>query len=68
MARAGIGDRVEGTHAVMAAVAAGRVTRLMVDESRSDPEVAALMSAAEAKGAEVEVVSDIASLAVTDTP
>ena len=68
MARAGIGDRVEGTHAVMAAVAAGRVTRLMVDESRSDPEVAALISAAEAKGAEVEVVSNIASVAVTDTP
>lgn len=68
MARAGIGDRVEGTHAVTAAVAAGRVTRLMVDSSRSDPELTALVAAAEAKGAKVEMVADIASLALTDAP
>ncbi|MDH3470536.1 MAG: 23S rRNA (guanosine(2251)-2'-O)-methyltransferase RlmB, partial [Acidimicrobiia bacterium] len=68
MARAGIGDRVEGTHAVSAAVAAGRVTKLMVDAARSDPEITALIAAAEANGAEVELVADIASLALTDAP
>ena len=68
MARAGIGDRVEGTHAVSAAVAAGRVTKLMVDAARSDPEITALIAAAEANGAEVELVADIASVALTDAP
>lgn len=34
MAPTGFGDRVEGAHAVSAAVAAGRVTRLWVEEGR----------------------------------
>ena len=68
MACAGIGDKVEGAHAVKAAVAAGRVTKLTVDASRRDAEIAALIAEVESRGAEVEIVSDIASLAVTDAP
>ena len=34
MAPAGIGDRVEGLHAVAAAIAAGRVRTLHVEQSR----------------------------------
>ena len=36
MAPAGIGDSVEGVHAVRAAIAAGRVEHLLVDRRRRD--------------------------------
>jgi len=69
MARAGIGDRVEGTHAVAAAVAAGRVIRLSVEKSRLEsPAVAAILSAAEAGGVVIEVVDDVRPLAGTTAP
>ena len=36
MARSGIGDRVEGTHAVRAALEAGRVRKLIVERRRAE--------------------------------
>ncbi len=60
MARAGIGRRVEGLHAVAAAVAAGRVTRLEVARGRARrPEVAAIVAAARSAGAEIAEVDDV---------
>ncbi len=69
MARTGIGDKVEGTHAVAAAVAAGRVIRLSVERSRlENPAVAAILVAAEAGGVVIEVVDDVGSRAGTTAP
>ncbi len=69
MAPAGTGCRVEGLHAVAAAVAAGRVTHLTVAEARRRvPEVAAVVDAARRSGAAVEFVTDVADLAETDAP
>jgi len=67
MARSGIGDRVEGLHSVTAAVAAGRVERLIVESARA-PELTELMTAAEHAGAVVERRPDITDLAVTGAP
>jgi 23S rRNA (guanosine2251-2'-O)-methyltransferase len=67
MAPAGIGDRVEGFHAVAAALAAGRVRSLEVDPaSRSSLED--LLAAAAAAGLSVEFVDDLAQRAVTTAP
>ncbi len=67
MAPAGIGNRVEGLHAVAAAVAAGRVTRLDVARSRlRRPEVGEVVAAARAAGAEIREVEDVAG--ETDAP
>ncbi len=67
MAPAGIGNRVEGLHAVAAAVAAGRVTRLTVARSRlRRPEVAGVVAAARAAGATVSEVDEVAG--ETDAP
>ena len=69
MAPAGIGDRLEGTHAVAAALAAGRVVRLSVEKSRvGKPPVAAIVAAAEAAGVVIEVVTDVRPMAATTAP
>ncbi len=67
MAPAGIGSRVEGQHAVAAAVAAGRVVRLIVAAGRRE-EAADLIAAARAGGAEVEIVADVSDRAETAAP
>ena len=67
MAPAGYGNRVEGVHAVAAAVDAGRVERLYVERSRRDrPGVAPIVAAF--GDARVSIVDDVRSLAETDAP
>jgi 23S rRNA (guanosine2251-2'-O)-methyltransferase len=69
MALAGIGDRVEGLHAVAAALAAGRVEELTVERGRLDnPEVGRLVDECRRRGVTLEVVSDLAPLATTTAP
>ena len=69
MASAGIGDRVEGLHAVAAALAAGRVQSIVVELQRLEhPVYASLARAAEQASAVVEVVDDVRPLATTDAP
>ena len=67
MAPPGIGEAVEGTHAVAAAIAAGRVLRLVVESGRAD-RMAELIGRARAAGAVVEVVDDVTPLAATTAP
>lgn len=67
MARAGIGAEVEGIHAVTAAVAAGRVERLVVDESRANG-LGDLIDAARSGGAGVEFVDDLRAMAASSAP
>jgi len=69
MAHAGIGDRVEGLHAVVAAHAAGRVRSLTIERQRLRHEpYAVLVEAAIATGVRIEEVDDVRELAVTSTP
>jgi len=69
MAPVGIGVEVEGFHAVAAAVAAGRVIALTVEEHRLRlGTYARLVAGAERSGAVVDVVGDVRPLAVTPTP
>lgn len=69
MAAAGIGDRVEGLHAVAAAHGAGRVRRLTIERGRLRHEpYAALAAGVEEAGAGVVVVDDARGVAVTDAP
>jgi 23S rRNA (guanosine2251-2'-O)-methyltransferase len=69
MAPAGIGDSLEGFHAVAAAVAAGRVTHLQVESSRlRHRSYADLVAAARAAGATVAEVDDVRPAAVTEAP
>lgn len=69
MARSGIGDRLEGLHAVAAALRAGRVEELWVESGRLDrPEVAGLVEEARASGVEVHVVGDVRSMAISAVP
>jgi len=69
MARAGIGTDLEGFHAISAAVAAGRVTVLYVEQGRlGRPEIAAVVDDARASGARIEVVDDVRDRAVTGAP
>ncbi|MEN8113554.1 MAG: RNA methyltransferase [Actinomycetota bacterium] len=69
MARAGIGDRVEGFHAVAATVAAGRVKTLRVERRRLNREAyARLADDARATGARVEFVDDVRDEAKTSAP
>lgn len=69
MASAGIGDRVEGLHAVAAALGAGRVRSMTVELHRLDRDpYAALVKDAEAASIPVEVVDDVRPLATTDAP
>ncbi|MDF1595993.1 MAG: 23S rRNA (guanosine(2251)-2'-O)-methyltransferase RlmB [Acidimicrobiia bacterium] len=64
MAPAGIGDSVEGVHAVRAAVEAGRVERLFVDRRRRDD----LEGMVGSSGVPYEVVDDIRVHALTEVP
>jgi 23S rRNA (guanosine2251-2'-O)-methyltransferase len=64
MAAAGFGDSVEGTHAVEAALAAGRVRRLHVERGRGDR----FLDASRTHGVEVRVVDDVRPLARTTAP
>lgn len=69
MAAAGIGDRVEGFHAVVAAHAAGRVRQLTIERQRlRHEEYAELAARVEASGARVAVVDDVRDASVTDAP
>lgn len=65
MAPAGYGDSVEGVHAVAAALAAGRVERLYVEESRRGG-LRDLLAGVD--GDMVKFVEDVRSLADTDAP
>jgi 23S rRNA (guanosine2251-2'-O)-methyltransferase len=67
MAPPGIGDSVEGVHAVAAALAVGRVRRLLVERARAEA-VEELIDAARGAGAEVEMVDDVRDRAVTAAP
>ncbi len=69
MARAGIGDRVEGFHAVDAAVKAGRVSTVRIEQRRlARDEYKALANAAVDAGARVEFVADVRDGALTSAP
>lgn len=69
MASAGIGASVEGLHAVTAALDAGRVRRLTVEEHRLErPAYASLLADASTTGVEVAVIDDVRPLAETDAP
>lgn len=65
MAAAGYGSRVEGVHAVAAALAAGRVRRLFVERGRRD-RLRHLLEGIDSNT--VELVDDVRSLADTDAP
>ncbi len=69
MAAAGYGDRVEGVHAVQAALKAGRVERLDVERHRLDkPPLKPIIEVARTSGVVVEVVDDVRPLAATTAP
>ena len=69
MAPAGIGDRVEGVHAVAAALAAGRVTGLYVETGRGERGAAGdLVASARTQGIELFTVDSIWDHAETDAP
>lgn len=70
MARSGLGDRVEGIHAVSAALSAGRVTKLIVERRRAEKsgDVAHLVKRARTSGVEVEAVDDVRPMASTTAP
>lgn len=65
MARAGYGDRVEGIHAVSAAIAADRLEKLFVEKGRRG-RLADLLD--EVEPSRVRLVDDVRSLAATDAP
>lgn len=65
MAPAGYGSRVEGVHAVSAAIAAGRVGKLFVERGRRD-RLGELMAGIDA--GLVNLVDDVRSMAETDAP
>jgi 23S rRNA (guanosine2251-2'-O)-methyltransferase len=65
MAPAGYGDRIEGIHAVSAALRAGRVERLFVEKGRRH-RLADLLS--DVEGPMVKLVDDVRSMAETDAP
>ncbi len=69
MALAGIGADLEGTHAVEAAIDAGRVRELIVERRRAGrDDVVRLISKAKSSGAHVTMVDDVRPLAATDAP
>ncbi len=65
MARAGYGDRVEGVHAVTAALRAGRVQQVFVESGRL-PVIRDLIG--DRRGIEVVVVDDVRAVAETHAP
>ncbi len=69
MASAGIGDSLEGFHAVRAAVDAGRLTGLQIERSRlKRPDYQRLVDDARQSGVAVEQVEDVRDRAVTGAP
>lgn len=69
MALAGYGARVEGFPAVEAALEAGRVLKLRVENrSASSPRMAELLDSARGRGVEIETVSSLEGMAVTSSP
>ena len=68
MAAPGIGDRLEGFHAVQAAIASGRVVTLTVERHRTgSPSIDGLIDQAGAAGVQVRVVDQLPST-VTAAP
>ena len=64
-----IGAAVEGRHAVLAAVAAGRVRELLVEQSRlGDDELAAAIDELRGGGGRVTIVRDVREFATTTAP
>lgn len=69
MASAGIGDSVEGLHAVAAALAAGRVFSMSVEQQRlGRDEYAGLVEEAAARSVPVTVVDDVRAESATEAP
>ena len=69
MARAGIGDRVEGFHAVAAAIAAGRASLVRIEQRRLNrDDYKILANDAKNAGARVEFVDDVRDEALTSAP
>lgn len=68
MAHAGTGRRVEGSHAVAAALRAGRVVRLSVERGRANAGAAPIIALAESVGVPIEFVADVRPLADTTAP
>ena len=65
----GIGSRIEGTHAVGAAVAAGRGRVLSVERHRlRHDDVAALVDRARTAGVDVRLVDSVVDLAESESP
>lgn len=67
MASAGIGRSVEGIHAVLAAIRAGRVRSLRVERSRRKG-LGEVLAEAESRGVEVRFVDDVRNDAETSAP
>lgn len=67
MAPPGIGDSVEGVHAVDAALAAGRMIRLTVERGRVSA-LGDLIDRARAASVPVDLVDDVRRSATTDAP
>jgi 23S rRNA (guanosine2251-2'-O)-methyltransferase len=67
MASAGIGGRVEGLHAVEAALRAGRVRRLFVEQGRAN-RIPHILRLAEARQVKVVTVEDVRQRADTTAP
>jgi 23S rRNA (guanosine2251-2'-O)-methyltransferase len=66
---ADIGAVVEGRHAVLAALEAGRVRELVVEQSRlGDDELAVAADRVREAGGTVEIVGDVRELATTTAP
>lgn len=64
MAPPGIGRRVEGVHAVAAAVDAGRITKLWVEKRRlRHDDIGSIVEAARRRGAVVEITDSVAEVA-----
>ena len=70
MARSGIGDRVEGIHAVRAALTSGRVLKLIVERRRAEKseDVSELVAMARHRNIEIEAVDDVRPMAATTAP
>ena len=69
MAPAGIGTDLEGYHAVQAALDAGRVTEVFVEQRRANrDDIAALVESAQRIGVRVSMVEDVRDRAVTSAP
>ena len=68
-APAGFGDRVEGLHATAAALATGRLIRLIAERGRADRDpLAGLVAQARQRGLRVDLVDDVRPEAGTEAP